>query len=113
MQALRVLLALITVALLLPVLLPLVIVLDVLRRRRKAHDAERFACERCGQVLGRAGLERGDAAWAEHFTALEQDHPYSKLRVVRDVHAVCLRCGARYHYDKQARTFRPLPEPTL
>ena len=99
--------------LLLPVILPVVVVLHTLDRRRRRRAADAFACERCGRILGQEGLERGDAAWAEHFAALQRAHPYSKLRVVRDVYAVCPGCGARYGYDEKARTFRLLPAPPL
>ena len=99
--------------LLLPILLPLVTVLIAIDNRRKARAAEAFACVLCGKILGRAGLARGDAAWAEHFSAIGRARPYSKLRVVRDMHAICPRCNQRYRYDLQARTFRPLPGPPL
>lgn len=98
---------------LLPVILPVVAFLEARDRRRRVRAAEAFGCVRCGRLLGREGLARGDAAWAEHFTALQRAHPYSKLRVVRDVYAVCPHCGARYGYDEEARTFRLLPEPRL
>ena len=98
---------------LLPVILPVVAVLEARDRRRRVRAAVAFACVRCGQILGREGLARGDAAWAEHFFALQRAHPHSKLRVVRDVYAVCPRCDARYGYDEEARTFRLLSEPSL
>lgn len=113
MEVLLVLLGSIVVALLLPVLLPVVAVLDAVYRWRKTQDAERFACVCCGQILGREGLKQGDAAWAEHFTALQRAHPYAKLRVVRHVYAVCPRCGTHYDHDEKAHTFRPTPAPAL
>ena len=113
LEGLLVILGSIVVAVLLPVILPLVAVLDGLHRWRKTRDAERFACVRCGQVLGRAGLKLGDAAWAEHFTSLQRASPNRVLRVVRGVYAACPVCGTHYDYDEQARTFRPVPAPRL
>ena len=111
MQGLLFILAAAVLILLLPVILPVVAVLDVLGRRRKVRDAERFACVRCGEILGRSGLELGDAAWREHFAALARAHPGVKLRIVRDVDAACSRCGSRYGHDERTRTFRLLPTP--
>lgn len=108
-QGLLVILALVAMGLLLPVLLPLVAMLDVIDRWRKMRAVERFACVRCGRILGREGLQRGDEAWREHFTALHRRHPNAILRVVRDVYAVCPRCGARHGYDEATRTFPLLP----
>ena len=110
-QGLLIFLGLAALVLLLPVLLPVVAVLVALDRRRRVRTAEAFGCTRCEQTIGREGLACGDAAWSEHFAALRRKYPHSKLRVVRDVYAVCPRCGARYGYDKDARTFRLLPDP--
>ncbi len=113
MQGLLVILGMVALGLLLPVVLPVVAVLEARDRRRRVRAAEAFSCLRCGQILGREGLERGDAAWREHFAALQRRYPHHFLRVVRDVHAVCPHCGARYGFDKDARTFRLLPAPEL
>ncbi len=109
MQGLLIFLGLAALGALLPVLLLVAAVLVALDRRR-VRAAEAFGCTHGGQTLGREGLALGDAAWTEHFAVLRRKYPHSELRVVRDVYAVCPHCGARYGYDKDARTFRLLPD---
>ena len=43
------------------------------------------------------------------LAALQRAHSHAKWRVVRDVFALCPRCGQRYAYDEKTRTFRVLP----
>lgn len=89
----------------LPVILPLVAVLHArdLRRRRIAAGA--FACIQCGEILGTAALDRADADWAEHLARLYGEHPGIRFRVVREVDAICTRCGTRYRYDEKSVIF--------
>lgn len=95
--------------LLLPILLPVVAFLEARDRRRRKRAAQSFACVTCGQTLGPAALELADAAWAQHFAALCHALPHATLRIVRDVWAVCPKCGERYGYDESTRGFVALP----
>lgn len=89
----------------LPVLLPVVAVLEARDRRRLRAAADAFACLECGEILGLAALERADADWAGHLARLHREHPGCRFRLVRDVHAVCTRCGARYRFDEKSAIF--------
>ena len=100
---------LILLIVLLPVLLPVALVLHARDLRRRA-SVERFVCVGCGQVLGLEALARADAAWAEYVEKLHREHPGYRFRLVREVDAICLQCGTRYHFDEKKRTFRA-PEP--
>ncbi len=104
-QGTGVLLGLIVLTLFLPVILPLAAVLHARDLRRKRLAAACFVCVGCGQVLGQAALDRADAEWAEFVAKLHREHPGYRFRLVRDVDAVCLHCGARYHFDQETRTF--------
>ncbi len=97
--------------LLLPVILPAVAVLQARYERRLRAAAERFACLRSGDRLGSVALARADAAWSEHFASLRREHPTWRFRLVRNLHALCPRCGRRYHFDEPAGRFVALDEP--
>ena len=92
----------------LPVTLPLAALLHVRDLRRLRAVANRFTCLQCGEVLGRAALERADAAWVAHVEQLHREHPGHRFRLVRDVHAVCTRCGKRYRFDDKLGTLQAL-----
>ena len=97
---------------LLPVLLPLALAASWLDRRRMRGAASRTACLRCGQILGRAALERADEVWAAEMRSMWDSHAGVRFqgRVVRTLYAICPACGARYGYDEDARAFRPAPD---
>lgn len=97
---------------LLPVIAPLVALTEWLARQRKRAVASRTACLRCGQVLGAAAVEKGDEVWAAEMRARSDAFPGVRFRprIVRSLHAVCTKCGARYRYDEEARAFHPAPD---
>ena len=94
----------------LPILLPIAGLLHALDVRRRRRLAAGFPCLDCGEVLGRAALDRGDAAWTVHVAELWREHPGIRFRLVREVDAMCARCGAAYRYDKAGRMYdRAIP----
>ena len=95
---------------LLPVLLPVALVLHARDLRRRRVSVARFVCVGCGQVLGLGALARADTAGAEYVEKLQREHPGYRVRLLREVDAICLQCGTRYHFDEKKRTFR-VPEP--
>ena len=110
LQGTLIFLGLILLIVLLPVLLPVAAVLHARDLRRRRAAVERFVCVGCGQVLGPGALARADAAWAEYVEKLHREHPGYQFRLVRELDAICLKCGTRYHFDEKQRTFRA-PEP--
>lgn len=100
-----VLLALPLLLVTLPVTLPLA-AWSIRRDERRRRAAARISgCACCGTVLGAAALARADAAWAAHFAALGRDHPGTRFRLVRNLHAICGTCGARHLWDETGRGF--------
>ena len=93
---------------LLPVILPVALMLDARDLRRRRASAERFVCVRCGQVLGLGALARADAVWAEYVEKLHREHSGYRFRLVRQVQAICSRCGTRYRFDEEQGTFSAL-----
>lgn len=94
----------------LPLIIPAAIAWQALERRRRQRAVQRFACERCGRILGSAALRLGDAAWDKELREiLDRLPPHVRVRIVRRVDAVCARCGARYMWAEGLRTFRPSP----
>ena len=89
----------------LPVILPLAALLHTREMRRRRRTADVFPCVQCGQILGLAALERADTAWAEHVDQMYREHPGYMFRLVRDLDAVCTRCGAPCRYDDKRHTF--------
>ena len=92
----------------LPVTLPLAVLLHAPDLRRLRAVADRFACLQCGEVLGRAALERADTIWVAHVEQLHREHPGYRFRLVRNVHAVCTHCGKRYRFDDKLLTLQAL-----
>ena len=90
----------------LPVILPFVGVLHWRDRRRLRAAAKRLACQACGQLLGERAIEAADDAWAARLAQLRRKLPASiRLRLVRDLDAICTHCGARYEFMPQTREF--------
>ncbi len=94
----------------LPIILPLVAALHTLDQRRRRTAANVFTCVRCGKILGSGALALASAQWAEHMARLHREHPGYRFRIVRDLDAVCTRCGTSYRYDEIQHTFRTRPE---
>ena len=98
-----------SIALLLPVILPAVAFLnwrDTARLKRKARQTH---CPNCGHLLGDEAIERGEAAWRERMSKLHwRPEMGIRRRVVRDIHAVCPNCNAAYEFIAKAGQFVPV-----
>jgi hypothetical protein len=103
-------LALMGVILLLPLILPVAFVLHAIYLHRLRSAASRFACIACGQVLGKESLRLADAEWAKRMQEMRIKYPGVMLRVVRDVHAICSKCGKQYRFLEQTRRFEEVAE---
>jgi hypothetical protein len=66
--------------------------------------ARRFPCSRCGTVLGEQGLALADTLWERHVQTIF-DQKKANQRIVRNLDAVCPKCGARYQHDPDRSTF--------
>lgn len=106
-----VLLALAGGVLLSPVLIPIAAWQIRRTERRRTAAALRFPCEKCGQLLGQAALDRANAEWKVTVEKLRLEHPNTLFRLLRTVQATCVSCHQEYSYDEAADTFRPVKQP--
>jgi len=96
----------------LPVLLTVSLALLWLDRRRLRLSAALSPCRFCGCVLGQKSIELANAKWADLME--EKKHESLrlirrvKLRMVRNMDAICPACGAIYIFDRESRIFHPL-----
>lgn len=86
----------------LPVMLPIVAILQAREQRQRQRVAQRSVCVRCGATLGAESLGRADRAWQEEWAERRKRYPHVKWRVIRRVWAVCGGCGAGYGFDNGA-----------
>jgi hypothetical protein len=97
-----------------PVIVFLVLPIAAWASRGWLESAARtFACLSCGGILGLEALRLADTAWSEHVHELREKHPFVLFRLVRNVHAICPTCGARYAYVERERTFAPVNPPSV
>ena len=86
-----------------PLWLPFVGIAISVERRRLVRADEAFHCEKCGAKLGKISLQLADDEWGRHMQQLRKDSPgVKKLRVVRLVDAICVKCRQEYHFDRAA-----------
>lgn len=89
----------------LPVIIPVVALLERAYRKRLRAAACAFACRSCGGILGLESIRLADAAWQEHLRELGEKYPSTRFRLVRHVHAICPACRVRYSFLERERTF--------
>ena len=104
MQRLGALLLTIGFVLLIPVLLPFGLALAALHRHRIRSVARRFPCIRCGWVLGPEAVRLADVEWDRRMRELRAQHPNTRFRIVRDLHAVGPVCRRRYRFVEKGRS---------
>jgi hypothetical protein len=84
----------------LPIVLPFVGIAQVRSEKRKRACVERWPCGWCVAPLGGEALVRADALFGAYVDRQFGDD--FTFRIVRDLHACCLRCDAGHRYDEQA-----------
>lgn len=89
----------------LPVIVPYALITNAFADRRRKRDADDFYCIQCGNILGQASIAKADEYWRGHVRELHKRFPGGRLRLVRDVWAICTACGARYNYRTKDKTF--------
>jgi len=88
-----------------PLLVPTAFILHGIYLRRLRASADLFKCIGCGQILGRKSIELADDEWARRMRELMDRQPGRRLRIVRNLHAICRNCGKQYQFDEKTRTF--------
>ena len=92
--------------LLLPLIMPVAIVSDFVYRRRMLKAAIAFRCENCGTILGKKSLSLANEAWSKKMAETRARYPGVRLRIVRDLHAICPACATQYRYFERDRVFK-------
>ncbi len=100
-------LAMIGVALLLPVLMPLGFFLNARDERRLRAWAAGSACLKCGVILGLAAVKLADRAWRAELAEMRRKKPGTRFRVVKTYDAICPSCGSHYAFGRKSRELRP------
>jgi hypothetical protein len=102
------LLAAASIAVLLPVILPVIALLTWRDSRRMKREARQTHCRRCGRLLGDEAIELGETAWRERMSELHWRPEWGiRRRILRKIHAVCINCGAAYEFVAKTRQFVP------
>jgi hypothetical protein len=90
----------------LPVLIPVVAVMQWRDGRRLRAKARSFPCVTCHRNLGDEAVALADKAWGEHMSELHwRPEQGIRRRVVRYIHAVCPHCGTQYQLIDATGTF--------
>ncbi|HKX30599.1 MAG TPA: hypothetical protein VJ302_23120 [Blastocatellia bacterium] len=105
MNKLWVTLLAIVVVLFLPLILVAVSVWHGVYLRRLRAAANQFRCASCGQILGSRSIQLADEEWGRRMQEFMKLHPGVRLRMVRNLHAICPTCGKQYQFVEQIRTF--------
>src|SRR5262245_31241846 len=105
MEKLRMTLLLIGFVILSPLMVPTALILHGVYLRRLRAAADQFKCFECGQILGRKSIELADGEWARRMREYTDQHPGIRIRVVRNLHAICPNCGRQYQFDEKTRSF--------
>jgi hypothetical protein len=71
--------------------------------RRAAYN---FLCLKCHQRLGVEGVRLGNQRWAGFLDNFRLQNPGCLVSFVRDVDAVCPRCGCEYTYHSEDASLR-------
>lgn len=90
----------------LPLILVAVAVDQSFFQRRLRQLASDFTCENCGAILGNEALQAADAEWQQ--AQRTRNLLGFRLRLTRELHAICIHCETRYRHDRGGRTFRPM-----
>ena len=92
-----------------PFIIPYFLIENALADRRRRRDADNFHCIQCGNILGCISIAKADEHWREYVRELHRRFPGARLRLVRDVWAICAVCGASYNYRTKDKTYTLKP----
>jgi hypothetical protein len=81
------------------------IVLVEIDKRKIRKAARHFSCTQCQTLLGDAAVALADELWMKHMRTMQKQAGPVRFRVIRDLYAVCTRCGARFNFDEKRETF--------
>ena len=88
----------------LPVIVPVALVLHHFHQRKMRAVILSSLCPKCGARLDDAAIARADERWKEIMREIFSQHPLARLRVMRDLHAICAACGAEITFVEANQT---------
>ncbi len=91
--------------LLTPILIPIAALSYEREQKRMYTAADKFRCNVCGVVLGKASIEQAEVEWLRYVDELHRQNPGYHFRLVRTVHAICTQCGKPYSYCEKTNRF--------
>lgn len=97
--------------LILPVAFPIAMALHSRDRHRLRAAARTAACPGCGQTLGTAALDLADQEWQRQMDDFRSTQPGLRLRMVRDLDAICHNCRTQLSFHPQSRRFSAIAVP--
>ena len=93
----------------LPLIVPAALVWHGVYLRRLRVAADQFKCVGCGHPLERKSIHLADEEWARRMQEFMNRYSGVKPRVVRNLHAICSRCGRQYQFVEKIRAFVETP----
>jgi hypothetical protein len=93
----------------LPLIVPAALVWHGVYLRRLRVAADQFKCAGCGRPLGRKSIHLADEEWARRMQEFMNRYSGVKLRLVRNLHAICSSCGRQYQFVEKIRAFVETP----
>lgn len=91
----------------LPVILPVGIGMYLFDRRKMRQVIFKSRCPNCGIWLDTECMERGDTRWQTMMKGcFGNDLLLLRMRIVRDLHAICHACGGELTYVEGSRTLK-------
>ncbi|HET9954682.1 MAG TPA: hypothetical protein VFQ61_09260 [Polyangiaceae bacterium] len=82
--------------------------LTLIARRALLSAIRALGCPFCSASLSEHSIELADELWGRHMSALAQQNPGVRFRIVRPLDVVCESCGARLQYVKETRSLVPI-----
>jgi len=97
-------LATVVTVLLLPLAVPVAVALDFTHRRKMRAIILGSKCPNCGAQLDIESIISADARWNEIVKGIHAQHEVNaRIRIVRDLHAICNVCKTELRYRSQNR----------
>ena len=94
--------AMVSFVLLVPIWGPAACVLQWRYRARMRRVVCGFTCLTCGARLGLEAIRLGDEHQAKKVAELHAKYRGERLRIIKEVDAICPECGAEYSFrDKE------------
>ena len=99
----------------LPIVLPYVLVIHALERTKLKRIVSSKRCPNCMAELTTESVSSADSRWKAYVEEIRLAHPGARFRIVRDLDALCGKCGTLLVIDSRTLELkvRPPLEPII